>query len=211
MDDSAIDLTNIASNLNPYLLLGNKNHSPIIGIYFQINHLKQLFRRGYLLNNRVPVEKCESVADHCFGMLVLAWFLSEKISLNLDTTKIFKLIIAHEFGEIYGGDITPNDNIPAEEKNFIETSSLHRLFDGTQWEESCKSIWEEYCAQETPESRFVSQIDKLEMAFQAAIYQLQYKQDFTDIITSSENSIFDLELAGLLREIQATLGNVWPS
>jgi len=133
------------------------------------------------------------------------------MTLNLDMAKVSKLIIAHEFGEIYGGDITPNDNIPAEEKNHIETSSFHRLFDGTPWEESYKNIWEEYSAQETPESRFVAQIDKLEMAFQAAIYQLQYKQDFTDILTSPENCIFDLELAGLLREIQAIAGTAMKS
>lgn len=206
MSDNDSCQNSYASNSNPYRLLSNRSNSSIINMYFQINHLKQLFRRGYLLNNRVPVDKCESVADHCYGMLVLAWLLMDNMSLDLDMTKIFKLILVHEFGEIYGGDIIPSDNISSKEKMCIEDSSIHQLIDGTQWEESCLSIWNEHCAQETPESRFVSQLDKLEMCFQTAIYQMQYKQDFTDILAGQGNFIYDAELSRLLREIQSIAG-----
>ena len=52
------------------------------------------------------------------------------------------------------------------------------------------------------EAKFVAQIDKLEMAFQGSIYQMQHEKDFTSFIASAEKSIYDSELLKLFMEIQ---------
>jgi putative hydrolases of HD superfamily len=204
--NSAGDLASIAKNSIPWNLIRDMDASPIVAIYFKINHLKQLFRRGYLRRNRVSAEKCESVAEHCFGMLVLAWFIISKKSLDFDLLKIFKLIIAHEFGEIYAGDITVADNISRQEKFDLEKSAVQKLFEDFPDAEEYVEAWAEYSAKATPEAIFVSQIDKLEMAFQASIYQLQYEyeKDFTEFIAGVEEQITD----PVLREIYDELSSI---
>jgi putative hydrolases of HD superfamily len=200
------DLASIAKNGNPWDFIQGMNVNPIITIYFKINHLKQLFRRGYLRRNRVSMEKCESVADHCFGMLILAWFIITKYSLDFDLLKIFKLVIAHEFGEIYAGDITPTDNIPREEKFRLEKSAVEKLFADFPDGEEFIAAWAEYSAKTTPEAIFVSQIDKLEMAFQASVYQFQYEheKDFTEFILGVQDQISN----PILREIYEELSEI---
>jgi putative hydrolases of HD superfamily len=203
--DSAGDLASIAKNSNPWNLIRDMDASPIVTIYFKINHLKQLFRRGYLRRNRVSAEKCESVAEHCFGMLVLAWFIITQKSLGFDLLKIFKLIIAHEFGEVYAGDITVTDNIPRQEKYDREKAAVEKLFADFPDAEEYVEAWAEYSVKETPEAKFVSQIDKLEMAFQASIYQMQYEheKDFTDFIAGVEEQITDPVLREIFGELFA--------
>lgn len=205
MDIQKIDFTSIAKNGNPFELISGKGLSLIIEVYFQIMHLKQLYRRGWLRKERVSRMHCESVADHCFGMFILAWLIMDKFSLELDVVKVFKMIIGHEFGEVYGGDMTPADGISEEEKYRIEHESVLKIFKDFPGEDSYIEIWEEYAAKETREARFVAQIDKLEMAFQGSIYMMQHQKDFEAFIASAEKSIHDAELVNLFKEIQ-TIG-----
>jgi putative hydrolase of HD superfamily len=46
---------------NPVGLLQNKEHTLLITAYFELCHLKQLYRQGWLLRG-VPRERCESIA-----------------------------------------------------------------------------------------------------------------------------------------------------
>jgi len=202
MDDKKNDFAAIATNENPFKLIEGKGAGPIIEVYFQINHLKQLYRRGWLRKERVSKLHCERVTEHCFGMIILAWLIIDKLYLHLDGLKVFKMIIAHEFGEVYGGDITPVDGISEEEKYRIEQASVHKIFKDFPGGESYVAIWEEYSAKVSKEAKFVAQIDKLEMAFQGSIYQLQHNNDFTAFIASAEKSIHDSELLKLFKEIQ---------
>lgn len=202
MKTQKIDFASIAKNGNPFELISGKGMDLIIEIYFQIMHLKQLYRRGWLRKERVSKMHCESVADHCFGMFILAWLIMDKFSLELDVVKVFKMIIGHEFGEVYGGDMTPVDGISEEEKYQIEHESVLRIFKDFPGGNSYIEIWEEYAAKETREARFVAQVDKLEMAFQGSIYMMQHQKDLEHFIASAEKSIHDVELVNLFREIQ---------
>lgn len=202
METRKIDFASIAKNGNPIELIIGKGLSLIIEAYFQIMHLKQLYRRGWLRRERVSRMQCESVADHCFGMFILAWLIMDKFSLELDVIKVFKMVIGHEFGEVYGGDMTPVDGISEEEKYRIEYESVLKIFKDFPGGDSYIEIWKEYAAKTTKEARFVAQIDKLEMAFQGTIYKLQHGKDFKEFIASAERSIYDAELLELFREIQ---------
>ena len=89
----------IAKNRNPAEVLPKKAVDPIIEVYFQINHLKQLYRRGWLRDNRVSEAQCESVADHCFGMMILAILVIDRFSIRVDLLKVARMIVLHELGE----------------------------------------------------------------------------------------------------------------
>lgn len=146
----------VAKNANPGSLLKGRAVDPIIEVYYQINHLKQLYRRGWLRKNRVSEARCESVADHCFGMMILAILIMDRFALGLDFPKVARMIVLHELGEVYGGDITPVDGISDEEKYRIEQESARRIFDAYPGGDAYMAAWEEYDAKTTMEAKFVA-------------------------------------------------------
>jgi len=123
--------------------------------------LKGVIRAGWI---RAGVENPESVAAHSWGMAMLATQLCPG---DLDFQRVLELCILHDVAEVRVGDITPHDGIDPEEKHRQETEAIQGM--GIEASE----IFAEYEAQETPESRFVRYLDKLDMALQAEIYESQ--------------------------------------
>ncbi|MFY2561695.1 HD domain-containing protein [Corallococcus terminator] len=58
----------------PIALLGGRKTLPLIETYFELNHLKQLFRQGWLRVGVAP-ERCESVAEHSLFVALLSLFI----------------------------------------------------------------------------------------------------------------------------------------
>ncbi len=123
--------------------------------------LKGVVRAGWV---RAGVEQPESVAAHSWGMAMLATQLCPD---DLNLQRVLELCILHDIAEVRVGDITPHDNIEPEEKHRLETEAIQEM--GID----ASSIFAEYESQETPESRFVRYLDKLDMALQAEIYESQ--------------------------------------
>ena len=123
--------------------------------------LKGVVRAGWV---RAGVEQPESVAAHSWGMAMLATQLCPD---DLNLQRVLELCIHHDIAEVRVGDITPHDNIEPEEKHRLETEAIQEM--GID----ASSIFAEYESQETPESRFVRYLDKLDMALQAEIYESQ--------------------------------------
>ncbi|HCP08678.1 MAG TPA: phosphodiesterase [Candidatus Moranbacteria bacterium] len=159
-------------NKNPLLFFRKKKIDSIFGLYLQINHLKQLYRQGWL-ERGLSLEKCESVADHCFGVAMLVLMLDSRYSLNIDVNRAVIMALIHELGEVYAGDITPNQKISKKEKYLLEKKGIYKLFEKFPEAKWIIELWEEYEKGKTPEAIFVRQLDKLEMAFQAKIYHAQ--------------------------------------
>src|SRR5262249_12679246 len=67
----------------PRLPEGDRPASAILSAYFEWNHLKQLYRQGWLRRG-VPPARCESVAEHSFGVALLAMLLSQSHRPPLD-------------------------------------------------------------------------------------------------------------------------------
>lgn len=82
----------------------------MIEFYNDICKLKNVIRRGWECR-QFNVQRSESDAEHVYSMLMLAYFIIEKEKIkDLDTLKVFKMIMFHDLGEIEIGDITPFDN-----------------------------------------------------------------------------------------------------
>jgi putative hydrolase of HD superfamily len=110
----------------------------------------------------------ESVAEHLFGMQVLAqYFLPlEDPQYALDRYRINELILYHELGEIETGDIPMALKTDADRE--FEKGAAKRVADSLPahlaplaWER-----FEEYEFRKSPESFFVFAIDKIEPIFQ---------------------------------------------
>ena len=177
--------------------------SPLIESYTQFAHLKQLYRQGWLRRG-VGSQHCESVADHVFSTALLAALLAGE--QDLDHGRVVLMALVHDLGEAHAGDLTPADALPAARKHQLEAEGVCRILNALAGGQLFTQIWEEYERGDSPEARFVRQVDKLEMALQAALYQRQGHGDLSEFIDSAAEAIDDPELAELLEEARALAG-----
>jgi putative hydrolases of HD superfamily len=188
-------------NPNPVAFL-DPTVDPLITLYFEVNHLKQLFRQGWL-ERGVSEAKCESVAEHCFGMAILAMFICDAYFPTLDKAKVVMMCLVHEFGEIGVGDVTPAHNIPVDLRHQQEFESIQKLLAPIAGSEKYLALWEEFEKAETPEAVLVKQLDRLEMGLQAKIYGLQTGKNLQEFIESARAKMIAPELQALLNNVEA--------
>ena len=164
---------NYIKDINPYERYGNIDND-VISFYMQYNHLKNIYRQGWL-KVRIGLEhkeKCESVAEHSFSMALLAITIIEKYKLSYDILKCMKMSNIHELGEIYAGDYKLYDNITKEEKHNQERQAIKKVLKSIDFDNDFLDIWEEFEKRETKEAKFVKNLDELEFILQAAAYGL---------------------------------------
>jgi putative hydrolase of HD superfamily len=182
---------------NPETYLSGDGIHPIKRVYFSLIHLKHIFRRGWLQND-LPKEKCESVADHTFGVVILALLSADYLGLDLDRSKLLKMALIHDIGEIDTGDIIPADGITTREKSEWERKAIYRILGNLQQGDDYVELWDEYDSGNSPEAIFLNQIDKLEMALQACVYENSDIGSYQDFIQSAMESITNRELLDIL-------------
>ncbi|MBO6558576.1 MAG: HD domain-containing protein [Pseudomonadales bacterium] len=161
--------------------------SPLISAWFELVHLKQLFRKGWL-ERGIPEQRCESVAEHTFGNVMLCVLLADQFP-ELDGEKVLRLAVLHDIGEAYVGDITPQDRVDSEEKSKRESEAVEKILSKLPNGERLINDWHEYERQSSPEAQFVKQIDRLELAMQASVYKKQGLVDSEDFMASAERGL----------------------
>jgi putative hydrolase of HD superfamily len=186
----------------PITYLPEGSASPILRAYFEFNQLKQLYRQGWLRRG-VPPERCETVAEHSFGVALLGLIVARARFPQLDEGKVLRMALLHDFGEIYAGDFTPADAVNAAEKHRLEAESVQRvlgqLAGGAEW----IALWHEYEDGQSGEARLVRQLDRLEMALQAAVYERQEGLALDEFFASAGAALESEPLLALLAELQA--------
>ena len=140
----------------------------ISDFFFQIAELKKLPRSGWKI--KVGLENSESVAEHSYMMSVMAMVLSDL--KNLDSEKVIKMSILHDWAESKIGDFMP-DQIGYDKKSELENYAMTEILESLPQiiQNDYQNIWDEFLSRDTPESRLVHELDKLEMALQAKIYE----------------------------------------
>jgi 5'-deoxynucleotidase YfbR-like HD superfamily hydrolase len=180
---------------------------PLIEAYFELNHLKQLYRQGWLRRG-IPPERCESVAEHVFAMTMLGWWIVDAHFPGLNRDTVIRMTLVHEIGEVYVGDLTPGDRVPPEEKHRLEREALWqvvgKLPKGTEY----LALWEEFEQGHTPEAQFVRQMDRLEMAFQAAVYQQQGFEGLGEFFASTDAALTNPVLRDIFAELETFLRHI---
>jgi putative hydrolase of HD superfamily len=187
---------------NPIYSLNGSCISPIIHFYFEFVHLKHLYRQGWLARG-IPENRCESVAEHSFGMAVLAMILSDTMFPDLNILKVLRMVLIHDFGEVYAGDIIPEHQISPEEKHQLEQDSLKRIFATLPNGDEYIKIWDEFEQGLSAEAQFVRQIDKLEMALQASVYEHQQLNNLAEFFQSAKSAISSPELLEILNQLES--------
>ena len=163
-------------------------------------NLKNISRQGWI--NKLSLKHPESVSDHSYSMAIMGMVISDLENYNSE--KILKMILLHDLAESKIGDYTPNQ-ISKENKIKIENKAYDEIINAlpNAIKLQYAQIWEEYQKQESPESKIVHQIDKLEMALQAKMYQKQgsSKDAVESFFKSAENEITHPKLKDILYQI----------
>jgi len=114
------------------------------------------------------------------------------------------MILLHDLAESKIGDYTPKQ-LSKEKKNKLENNAFHEII--MNLPDLIKSqylqIWQEYQEHNSPESKIVHQIDKVEMALQAKIYEKEgHSQDkLESFFESAKTDISDPKLKELFTKI----------
>lgn len=128
--------------------------------------LKERPRRGWL---RAGVARPESVADHAWGVALLAAVATPE---GLDRGRVVELAVLHDVAEAVVGDLVPGEYASKEEKLALERRGLESML--AEAPEGLRSrlltAFDELAGDASPEARFVHELDKAEMAFQATRY-----------------------------------------
>ena len=174
---------------------------PLLEAYFELQHLKHLYRQGWLRVGIAP-RQCESVAEHSYGVALLCLFLADSHFPQADATKLVRMALLHDVGEARAGDITPHDGVSREEKLRREREAVEHLFARLPQGDAYLALWEEYERGTSLEARLVRQVDRLEMGMQATIYEHQGAGDLSQFFASVRKALEAPELRALLDELE---------
>jgi putative hydrolase of HD superfamily len=118
--------------------------------------------------NRHETDSTESVAEHVYGMLILAQYflLLEDKHGEWDRARIFEMITIHDIDEIETGDVLGYQKTA--ETRALELDAMKRVLGNApiHMQEHMNRRVSEYEARETPEAKFAKAIDKIEPLFQ---------------------------------------------
>jgi putative hydrolases of HD superfamily len=170
----------------------------LLGLVRFATKLKSVPRTGWMDRGLEPL-RVESVADHSFGVALLAWACALQRRAEgaaIDPERVLKLAIIHDLAEAGTGDSTPYDpaaipdeHDPAARRTFLETRhhrdpdrraakradedavmrTLIAALPGSTRSE-LGEVWDELRLGTSSEARFVKQVDRLETFLQSRLY-----------------------------------------
>ena len=176
----------------------------VINYYILCNKLKNTVRTGWK-DWKVQRERLESVAEHIFGVQMLAIAMQSEFEYEIDLMKVIFMLAIHELGETIIGDLT-RFQISREEKKKLEQEAVHKILSGLLDGKQIEELFLEFDTQETAEAKFAYQCDKLECDLQCKLYD---EEGCVDLNNQEGNStVNDLQVRELL-QTGASWSEIW--
>lgn len=182
----------------------NDNIKNAIKFYVLCNKLKDLIRKGPLTWN-VNRERIESVAEHIYGVQMLAISIYYQFNYKLDLNKVIYMLAIHELEEIEIGDLT-----------FLETTREDKLINGRKATEfiledfigkqEILNILDEYNERKTEEAIFAYHCDKLECDIQIKLYD---QEECFDLNHQTNNPIINIPSVKKVLDCENSISNAW--
>jgi 5'-deoxynucleotidase YfbR-like HD superfamily hydrolase len=159
--------------------------------------LKDVARAGWV---RAGVPRPETVAAHSWGV---AWLVVALLPPELDRERALLYAVVHDLPEVRTGDVTPRDGIAPADKHAREHAAMAALCAQLPSRgEALLRLWETYEAQADPESRFVRELDRLDMAIQAVAYARRHGLALDEFVASAEAVVTHPTLRAILDDLR---------
>lgn len=178
----------------------------VIKYYVLCNKLKNVIRTGWK-DWKVQKERLESVAEHIFGVQMLAIAIQSEYKYDIDIMKVIFMLAVHELEEIYIGDLT-QFQISKEEKEKIGHVAVSRVLDSLLSKQEIMDLILEFDERKTKEADFAYHCDKLECDLQSKIYD---EEGCVDLNNQEGNKTFNDQLVQLLLNQEKTWSGMWIS
>ena len=178
------------------------NHlESLVKLWQYAAQLKAEERRGW---KSLGLTRVESVADHSFCLAMLAWLEAERRKYDVGT--VLKLALIHDLEEAITGDLTPADKrvLGAPEVHGARRKAREELIQNlpSNLRGSYRRLWTDLRLLRTKEALLVHELDKLEMAFQAArVGRRVGRTRVQGFFQSAAREIRDPELSRVLNQI----------
>ncbi len=138
----------------------------LIDLFLELQTLDQVPRSGFSLRG---IGKPESVSEHSFHVVFLAWSLvSEE---DLDRDRVVELALLHDLAEVRTGDLPRSaaHYLPKGAKRAAESAIARDLL--APLGHKTMDAFTEYQAKATPEARFVGACDRLQLLLKTQVYE----------------------------------------
>ena len=182
----------------------NNKIKNIMSFYTLCSKLKDTIRKGPLTWN-ANRERIESVAEHIYGVQMLAISIYYQFGYKLDLNKVIYMLAIHELEEIEIGDLA-----------FYETTKEDKLEKGKKatdfllkdllGKEKISNLLDEYNERKTEEAIFAYHCDKLECDVQMKIYD---QEGCFDLNNQPNNPIIDLPSVKKVLDSENSISNAW--
>ena len=176
----------------------------VVNYYVLCNKLKDVIRTGWI-DWKVNRERVESIAEHIFGVQMLAIAMKSEYQYDIDIMKVIYMLAIHELGETIIGDLT-QFQISKEEKEKMEHEAVHNILSSLIDGEQIESLFLEFDSHSTPEAMFAYQCDKLECDIQSKLYD---QEGCVDLEHQEGNATANNEFVKKLLENSQSWSDMW--
>ena len=145
--------------------------SNVVNFYLLCNKLKDVVRTGWKVWG-VDRFRVESIAEHVYGVQMLAIAMWSEYKYNIDITKVITMIAVHEVEEIIIGDLTCFQ-VSKDYKQKLGKEAVVKVFSNLSNAKDIEKLISEFDERKTPEAKFAYFCDKLECDIQARLYDLE--------------------------------------
>ena len=176
----------------------------VINYYVLCNKLKDIVRTGWKYRN-VQRERVESVAEHIFGVQMLAIAMKSEYQYDIDILKVIMMIAIHELWETIIWDLTQFE-ISKEKKKELEHEAVHNILKDLIDGENIEKLFLEFDEHKTKESLFAYQCDKLECDLQSKLYD---EDNCVDLNNQDDNTVSKYEVVQNLLKENKSWSEAW--
>jgi putative hydrolase of HD superfamily len=133
-----------------------------LAFHLEVDKLKNVIRKTQNASN----DRFENDAEHSWHICMMAMTLRQFANAEVDLLKVLQMLIVHDLGEIYGGDVIVHEKDGESRRR--ERESVERIismFGGSEGE-AILSLMTEFEERTTDEAKYANAIDRLEPVMQ---------------------------------------------
>lgn len=176
----------------------------VVRYYVLCNQLKNVIRTGWK-DWQVKRERLESVAEHIYGVQMLALAMHSEYDYEFDIMKVLYMLAVHELEEILIGDLTMFQ-ISKEDKDKLGHEAVSKVLYGLLKKDEIMSLITEFDERETQEAKFAFYCDKLECDLQCKLYD---EENCVDLNHQEENKTYNDESVQKILQTSSSWSEMW--